>query len=94
MSLPLVSVIMPAHNAEKHIGAAIESILSQTFKDWELIVVDDGSTDRTGALAVEYAARSACLRVFHRLSAGSAAARNFAPPPRRNSPRRFALPAR
>ena len=51
---PLVSAIMPAYNAEQHVGAAIESILRQTWADWELIVVDDGSTDATFAIASGY----------------------------------------
>ena len=48
---PRVSVLMPALNAERYISSAIESILGQTFTDFELIVIDDGSTDRTGEIA-------------------------------------------
>ena len=44
---PLVSVIMPAYNGEKYIGAAIESILNQTYGNWELIIIEDKSTDNT-----------------------------------------------
>lgn len=51
---PLVSVIIPVRNYEQYIGEAIESVLAQEFKDWELIVVDDYSTDRTGEIAARY----------------------------------------
>jgi len=52
---PKVSVLMPAHNTDKYIGEAIESILKQTFKDFELIIIDDGSTDQTWKIIQEYA---------------------------------------
>jgi len=52
---PLVSVIMPAYNAEKFIGEAIDSILNQTFKDFEFIILDDCSTDKTWEIIQEYA---------------------------------------
>jgi len=51
---PLVSVMMPAYNAEKYIGTAIESVLAQTYENWELIIVDDGSTDNTYEVATMY----------------------------------------
>jgi len=50
----VISVIMPAYNAEKYIGQAIESVLNQTYQDFELIIVDDGSTDRTAARIGRY----------------------------------------
>jgi len=50
----LVSVVIPAFNAEKYIGMAIESVLSQTYPDWELIIVDDASTDGTFRVATGY----------------------------------------
>lgn len=52
---PLVSVVMPAYNAEKYISEAIESILNQTFQDFEFVIIDDGSTDRTWEIIQEYA---------------------------------------
>ena len=48
---PLVSVVMPAYNAERYIGEAISSVLSQTYKNWELLILDDCSSDRTGEIA-------------------------------------------
>jgi len=52
---PKISVLMPAYNAERYIGEAIESILRQTFTDYELIIVDDGSTDATWEIIQKYA---------------------------------------
>ena len=53
---PLVSVIMPAYNAEKYIGEAIASVCAQTYKNWNLLILDDGSADRT----VEIACTTGC----------------------------------
>ncbi len=51
---PLISIIIPAYNHERFIGEAIESVLAQTFQDFELIIIDDGSKDRTGEIAKKY----------------------------------------
>ena len=48
--MPKVSILMPAYNAERYIGTAIESVLSESYDDWELIIVDDASDDNTGAI--------------------------------------------
>lgn len=60
-----VSVIMLTYNREALVGRAIESILSQTLQDFEYIIVDNGSTDRSGAIAEDYAAKDARIRVLH-----------------------------
>ncbi|MBQ3112832.1 MAG: glycosyltransferase family 2 protein [Phascolarctobacterium sp.] len=54
----LVSVIMPAYNSEKYIGEAIESVLNQSYKNWELIIVNDASSDNTESIIKEYAAKN------------------------------------
>jgi glycosyltransferase involved in cell wall biosynthesis len=76
--MPAVSVIMPAYNVEAYIGEAITSVLAQTFENFELIIVDDGATDRTGQIACEYAKRDGRIVVIHQQNAGLPAARNTA----------------
>lgn len=73
MSEPVVSVVIPAYNAARFIGGAINTVLAQTFTDYELIVVDDGSTDSTAALVREFGDR---VRLLSQPNAGAAAARN------------------
>ncbi len=74
--MPVVSVIMPVYNSEKYLPDAIESVLGQTFPDFELILVDDGSPDGSGEVCDAYAARDARVRVIHRENGGISAARN------------------
>lgn len=62
---PKISVIMPAYNAERYISEAIESILCQTFPDFELIILDDNSSDRTWELVSEYAQKDARIIAVH-----------------------------
>jgi glycosyltransferase involved in cell wall biosynthesis len=54
---PLVSIISPTYNHEKFIADCIESVLAQTYTNWEMIIIDDGSTDETFRVATEYAKR-------------------------------------
>lgn len=53
-SNPLVSIIMPAYNAEKTLAESVESVINQTYKDWVLFILDDGSKDKTGTISMEY----------------------------------------
>ena len=73
-----VSVIMPAYNVASYVGASIESVLAQTFGDWEILVVDDGSTDGSRAIAQAFASREPRIRVLTRPNGGISAARNLA----------------
>ena len=73
---PLVSVVMPAYNAEQYAAPAIESILSQTFADFELIIIDDGSTDNTAAVIEGFSERDSRIRTFHQPNSGAAATMN------------------
>lgn len=74
----MISVIVPAYNVEKYIVKCVDSIINQTFSDYELILVDDGSTDGTSVLCDELAKKSAKIRVFHKENGGLSDARNFA----------------
>lgn len=63
MSSPLVSVVMPVYNGEKYLAEAIESILAQTFTDFEFLIVDDGSTDTTPIILAEYARKDSRIKI-------------------------------
>lgn len=67
---PKISVIVPVYNAEKYLRECIDSILAQTFTDFELVLVDDGSPDNCGAICDEYAAKHDNVRVFHQTNQG------------------------
>jgi len=73
---PLVSVVMPAYNARRYVAEAIESVLSQTFGDFEFLIVDDGSTDDTGAIVKDFAARDRRIEVITQANSGVGAALN------------------
>lgn len=72
-----VSVIVPVYNVEKCIYKCIESILNQTFTDFELILVDDGSTDDSGIICDEYATKDSRISVIHKKNSGLSEARNY-----------------
>lgn len=71
-----VSIIVPVYQVEKYIRQCIDSILAQTFTDFELILVDDGSKDRSGQICDEYAGMDKRVKVIHQKNSGAAAARN------------------
>ena len=74
---PKISVIVPVYKVEKYLPECIESVLAQTFTDFELILVDDGSPDNCGAICDAYAARDPHIRVFHKENGGVSSARNL-----------------
>ncbi|HEY0201170.1 MAG TPA: glycosyltransferase family A protein [Burkholderiaceae bacterium] len=77
MSSPLVSVIITCFNRENYLGEAIDSVLAQTFEDYEIVLIDDGSTDGSARIAATYAA--ACgtrLRYIHQGNQGASSAKN------------------
>ena len=72
----MVSIIVPIYNVEAYLRRALDSILSQTHKEWEAILVDDGSTDGSGRIAEEYAQSDHRFRVIHKPNGGQSEARN------------------
>jgi glycosyltransferase involved in cell wall biosynthesis len=75
-AMPVISIIVPVYRVEPYLRRCLDSILAQTFTDWECILVDDGSPDRCPAICDGYAARDSRFRVIHRKNAGVSAARN------------------
>lgn len=76
MSSPVLSIIVPVYNVGPYLGRCVKSILSQTFKDFELILIDDGSTDISGELCEQLKLMDHRILVVHQLNRGQAAARN------------------
>ena len=77
MPSPKISVIVPVYNTEKYLRRCVDSILAQTFTDFELLLIYDGSKDCSGAICDEYAAMDSRVRVFHQLNGGVSSARNL-----------------
>ena len=71
-----VSIIVPVYNVEKYFDKCIESIIRQTYKNIEIIIVDDGSKDNSGIIADEYAKTDSRIKVFHSENRGLSFARN------------------
>lgn len=71
-----IGVIIPVYNVAPYLKRCLDSVLAQTFTDWQLLLVDDGSTDGSGKICATYAERDARIKVIHQTNAGAAAARN------------------
>ena len=76
MNKPMISVIVPVYNAEKYLQRCVDSILKQSFTDFEVLLIDDGSHDRPGELCDEYGDKDNRVRVFHKENGGVSSARN------------------
>ena len=72
-----VSIIIPVYNTEKYLSQCLDSVLSQSFADWECILVDDGSSDRSGKICDEYVTKDSRFRVIHKGNGGVSRARNL-----------------
>lgn len=77
MSVPKISVIVPVYKVENYLCKCVDSLLAQTFQDFELLLIDDGSPDRSGEICDEYAKKDNRIRVFHIPNSGVSAARNL-----------------
>ena len=73
----MISVIVPVYNTEKYLDRCIQSILAQTYTDFELLLIDDGSTDSSGAICDKYAEQDSRVRVFHKENGGVTSARRL-----------------
>lgn len=73
---PLISVIVPVYNVEKYLNKCIDSIISQTYENLEILIVNDGSTDNSGKICEEYAKNDKRIKIIHQKNGGLSAARN------------------
>lgn len=72
-----ISIVMPVYNVSEYLPKAIDSVLKQTFKDFELLLIDDGSKDDSGKICDEYAKKDSRITVFHKENGGLSSARNY-----------------
>ncbi|MGN1420914.1 MAG: glycosyltransferase family 2 protein [Eubacterium sp.] len=76
MNTPLISIIVPVYNAEKYLDRCVESIVNQTYKNLEIILVDDGSPDNCPAMCDEWAKKDSRIKAVHKENGGAASSRN------------------
>ena len=74
--MPAVSVVIPVYNSAKYLRECLDSVVAQIFSDWEIVAVDDGSSDESPAILDEYAAKDSRIKVIHKANEGVSAARN------------------
>lgn len=74
---PLISVIIPVYNVEQYLGKCVDSVICQTYRRLEILIIDDGSTDGCGRICDEYAEKDERIKVFHTENRGLSAARNL-----------------
>ena len=74
--MPTISVIVPVYNTASYLSRCIESLVNQTYSDLQIILIDDGSTDESGAIADEWQTKDPRIEVYHQLNQGQSAARN------------------
>ena len=72
-----ISIIVPVYNVEKLLSKCVDSILNQNFKDFELLLIDDGSKDKSGLICEEYAKKDSRISVYHKTNGGLSSARNY-----------------
>ena len=72
-----ISIVIPVYNTEKYLKLSVDSVLSQSYQDWELILVDDGSKDGSGAICDKYASEDSRIKVYHTVNQGVTAARGY-----------------
>lgn len=77
MENPLISIIIPVYNIEKYLNECIESVLNQTFDNYEIVLVDDGSTDKSGSICDNLSLRNPKIKTYHKRNGGLSSARNY-----------------
>lgn len=75
--MSVISIIIPIYNAEKYLARCLDSLLNQTFRDFEMILVNDGSTDSSAEICEEYRAKNPCIHILNKDNGGAASARNL-----------------
>lgn len=77
ISRPLISIVIPVYNAEKYLDKCIESVLNQSYRNWELILIDDGSLDNSSKICDNYSMKDNRIRTIHKSNGGVGSARNL-----------------